>query len=217
MRWGRRLARLLALIAALATGLPEPAPLQAATRSSQRTVKKRSASPRSSARRPARKTVKKKPVKKKTAARKRTTRRPTAAERRRQRAEEKRRREAARREAERQQREALKKAWQPDKGCYQAGAAFSEPKLQDDDPIIVPRSARGGALKAALLMYEAHVDKSGHLYSLRTLRPLPREHPYPMLHDAVVSALKGWTWDKTKLAGKTIEVCFPLTLNLDLR
>ena len=129
------------------------------------------------------------------------------------------RREAARRQAAEleRQRKALEKAWQPDKGCYQAGSAFTEPRLKTDEPIDIPRQARGGNMKAALLMYEANVDRDGHLNSLRTLRPLPKEPPWPELHAAVVQAVRDWRWDKTKVAGKTIPVCFPLTLNLDLR
>jgi hypothetical protein len=153
------------------------------------------------------------------AARKRA-RRPTAAER----AAARRRAAEAKREAERRraaelerQRQALQEAWQPEKNCYQAGKAFTEPRLKTDDPIEIPKEARGGSLKAALLMYEANVDKDGHLHSLRTLRPLPHDPPWPQLHEAVVKAVKEWRWDKTKVAGKTIPVCFGLTLNLDLR
>jgi hypothetical protein len=146
--------------------------------------------------------------------------RPTAA----QRAAERRRREAARREAARRraeelerQRKALAAAWQQDKGCYQAGTAFTEPRLKDNEPVEVPRAARGGDLKAALLMYEANLDKDGRLRSLRTLRPLPKDPPWPALHDAAVKSLQAWKWERTKVAGKTIPVCFKVTLNLDLR
>ena len=129
------------------------------------------------------------------------------------------RREAARRQAAEleRQRQALAKAWQADKGCYEAGSAFGEPRLKTDEPIDVPKRIRGGNMKAALLMYEAKVDKDGHLNSLRTLKPLPKDPPWPELHAAVVEAVREWRWDKTKVAGKTIPVCFPLTLNLDLR
>ncbi len=154
------------------------------------------------------------------AARRPARRKPTAA----QRAAERRRQEQARRDAARRraeelerQRKALLTAWQPDKGCYQAGAAFQEPRLKDDVPIEIPKQIRGGNIKAALLMYEANVDTNGHLHSLRTLRPLPKEPPWPALHEAVVSALRGWRWEKTKIAGRTVPVCFGLTLNLDLR
>ena len=140
-------------------------------------------------------------------------RKPTAA----QRAAEKRRRAAAQREALRRQQEALKKAWQPEKGCYQAGAAFVEPSLKTNHPIEVPPSARGGAMKAALFMYEANVDTRGQLHSLRTVRPVPAEPPWPLLQDAVVKSVKTWRWNRTKVAGKYIAVCFPLTLNVDLR
>lgn len=140
-------------------------------------------------------------------------RRPTAA----QRAAEKRRQAAARREAQRREQEGLKKAWQPEKGCYQAGVVFTEPRLRTNHPIAVPAAARGGALKAALLMYEANVDTGGRLNSLRTVRPVPTEPPWPLLHDAVVQSVKTWRWDRTRVAGKYIAVCFPLTLNLDLR
>jgi hypothetical protein len=152
---------------------------------------------------------------KKTAAKKKTVRpkKPTAAQR-----------AAAKREAERRraaelerQRKALEKAWHADKGCYQAGSVFGEPRLRTDEPIDIPRKARGGDMKAALLMYEAKLDRDGHLNSLRTLRPLPKEPPWPELHAAVVEAVRDWRWDKTKVAGKNIPVCFPLTLNLDLR
>jgi hypothetical protein len=153
-----------------------------------------------------------------------TTRRPTAAQRAaarreaaRRKAEEKRRREAQRREEERRRRAALKQAWQADKGCYQSGAAFNEPRLRTHDPIDVPAAARGGSMKAALLLYEAQLDRDGDLYSLRTLRPLPREHPWPLLHEAVVKSLREWKWDRTKVAGQSIPVCFPVALNLDLR
>jgi hypothetical protein len=140
-------------------------------------------------------------------------RRPTAA----QRAAERRRRAAAQREALRRQQEALKKAWQPEKGCYQAGTAFIEPSVRTNHPIEVPPVARGGSLKAALLMYEANVDTGGRLHSLRTLRPVPAEHPWPLLHDAAVKSVKTWKWNRTRVAGKYIAVCFPLTLNIDLR
>jgi hypothetical protein len=133
-------------------------------------------------------------------------------------------RAAAKREAERRQaaelehqRKALEKAWQPDRGCYEAGTAFTEPRLKTDEPIEIPKQVKGGTLKAALLMYEAQLDKDGHLNALRTLRPLPRESPWPELHAAVVKAVREWKWDKTRMAGKNIPVCFALTLNLDLR
>ena len=139
--------------------------------------------------------------------------RPTAA----QRAAERRRQAAAKREAERQQLLAMQKAWQPDKGCYQAGSAFTEPRLKTNHPIEVPGNLRGGAMKAALLMYEAQLDPSGGLHSLRTLRPLPTEPPWPALHEAVVKEVRTWKWDRTRMAGKAVPVCFSLTLNLDLR
>jgi hypothetical protein len=149
------------------------------------------------------------------------TSKQTAAQRR---AAERRKRAAARRAAARRraaelarQRRALQKVWQPEKGCYQSGSVFTEPGIKDDDPIEVPEDARGGSMKAALLMYEANVDKNGRLHSLRTLRPLPKDPPWPQLHEAVVTSVTGWRWERTKVAGKTIPVCFPLTLNLDLR
>jgi hypothetical protein len=155
------------------------------------------------------------PIPAEAATRKRVVkpRKPTAAQR------AAARREAARRRAEEleRQRKALAKVWQADKGCYQAGSAFGEPRLKDDEPIPIPRQARGGTLKAALLMYEAKVDRNGHLNSLRTLRPLPKDPPWPALHEAVVESVRDWRWDRTKVAGKTIPVCFALTLNLDLR
>lgn len=218
MKLRRALGYLLAAVMAAST-VSVPLDAESAVRRTTKkksVAKKSSTRQRTSARRPA---TRKKPTARRTASRKRT-RRPTAA----QRAAERRRREAARREAARRraaelerQRKALQKAWQDDKGCYQSGTVFTEPRLKDDDPIEVPKDARGGSMKAALLMYEANVDKNGRLHSLRTLRPLPKEPPWPQLHDAVVSSVSGWKWEKTKVAGKTIPVCFPLTLNLDLR
>jgi hypothetical protein len=142
-----------------------------------------------------------------------TKKKPTAAQR------AAARREAARRQAAEleRQRKALARTWQADRGCYAAGSVFGEPRLKDDEPIDIPRQVRGGSMKAALLMYEAKLDKDGHLNSLRTLRPLPKEPPWPVLHAAVVESVRDWRWDRTKVAGKTIPVCFNLTLNLDLR
>jgi hypothetical protein len=158
-------------------------------------------------------TKKKAPARRTVASKKAKPKRPTAAQR------AAARREAARRRAAEleRQRQALAKAWQADKGCYAAGSAFTEPRLRTDEPIDVPKRFRGGSMKAALMMYEAKLDRDGRLNSLRTLRPLPRESPWPELHAAVVEAVREWKWDKTKVAGKTIPVCFPLTLNLDLR
>lgn len=220
MKARRALAALLAAWMA-AAGLVPPAAEAAAKRTrSAAAARKKPAAKKPVAKK---KTARKKPARR-AAARKPARRKPTAAERAaarreaaRRRAEEKRRREAARRAEEQRQREALQKAWKPEKGCYQAGAAFTEPRLKDDDPIEVPREARGGSLKAALLLYEAQLDKDGQLRSLRTLRPLPKEHPWPLLHEAVVRSLQGWKWDKTRVAGKSVPVCFPVTLNLDLR
>jgi hypothetical protein len=221
----RRLGSLLlaAWMAVSGLGLSVP-PAEGATRKSTRSStsvkKKKAPAPSTTVRKKAapRKTVRR------TAARKKKPSRPTAAQRAaarreaaRRRAEEKRRREAARREAERRQREALARAWQSDKGCYESGTAFQEPRLKSHDEIDVPSAARGSAMKAALLLYEAQLNKDGSLYSLRTLKPLPREHPWPMLHEAVVKSLRQWKWDRTKVAGRTIPVCFPVTLNLDLR
>ena len=211
MKLRRILGYLLAAVMAAST-VSVPLDAEAAVRrtTKKRLVKKPTTRQRTAARRPA---TKKKPTARRTATRKRT-RRPTAA----QRAAERRKREAARREAARRraaelerQRKALQQAWQEDKGCYQSGSVFTEPRLKDDEPIDVPRDARGGSMKAALLMYEANVDKNGRLHSLRTMRPLPKEPPWPQLHQAVVSSVTGWKWEKTKVAGKTIPVCFPLT------
>jgi hypothetical protein len=192
---------------------------EAATgRSTRKVVKKKAPARRSTAqqRMTARQSARR-PARARTVARKR---RPTAAERAaaRRRAEQARREAARRRAAElERERKALQAAWQADKGCYQSGKAFTEPRLKSDDPIEIPKELRGGSIKAALLMYEANVDKDGHLNSLRTLRPLPHESPWPQLHEAVVKSVREWKWDKTRVAGKTIPVCFPLTLNLDLR
>ncbi|HET8646103.1 MAG TPA: hypothetical protein VFO85_11475 [Vicinamibacteria bacterium] len=216
MKRRRLLAHLLAALMALSgASLYAPVEVEAATRRAPTQAKKKRPTRRTAVRRS---TARRAPQR--TAARRRTTRRPTAA----QRAAERRRREAERREAARRraaeqerQRKALQKAWQADKGCYQSGTVFTEPRLKDDEPIEIPRVAKGGSMKAALLMYEAHVDKDGRLHSLRTLRPVPPEAPWPQLHQAVVTSVKGWKWEKTKVAGKTIPVCFPVTLNLDLR
>jgi hypothetical protein len=205
------------------SGLGLPTPAEAAVKRQTAAAKKKKAPVRKTT---VRKKTAKKPTVRRTAVKKKKApaRKPTAAQRAaarreaaRRKAEEKRRREAARIEAARRQREALQKAWQADKGCYQSGAAFSEPRLKTHDAIDVPSAARGGSMKAALLLYEAQVDRNGDLYSLRTLRPVPKEHPWPLLHDAVVKSLREWKWDRTKVAGKTIPVCFPVTLNIDLR
>lgn len=217
MKWRRVLAYVLAALTLAPAVVPTGASAEAATRRSPRRVVKKKAPARQGAtvRQSARRTPRARTV-----ARKARPRRPTAAERAaaRRRAEQA-RREAARRRAEEleRQRKALEAAWQPDKQCYQSGKVFGEPRLKSDDPIEIPKQLRGGSIKAALFMYEANVDKDGHLRSLRTLRPLPQESPWPQLHEAVVKAVREWKWDKTKVAGKNIPVCFPLTLNLDLR
>jgi hypothetical protein len=225
VKWRRLIAYALAALMAAPAVVPSPgSSAEAATRrSTRRVVKKKAparqgttARQRTTTRQSTRRSARARTV----ARRKARPRRPTAAERAaaRRRAAEARREAARRRAAElERQRKALQAAWQADKQCYQSGRVFTEPRLKSDDPIEIPKELRGGNVKAALLMYEANVDKDGHLRSLRTLRPVPQERPWPQLHEAVVKSVREWKWDKTKVAGKTIPVCFPLTLNLDLR
>jgi len=131
--------------------------------------------------------------------------------------QERRRREAQRRAEERQRAEAIRRAWDASKGCHVAGTQFPEPRLLKAGPLEVPERARGGPLKAALLVYEVQLDKDGRVRQLRTLRPLPTEPPWPDLHEAAVQAARQWRYERTRLAGKSVPVCLPVSLNIDLR
>jgi hypothetical protein len=105
----------------------------------------------------------------------------------------------------------------PGRTCYRASSEVPEPPLLKSAEITVPEKAKGGALKSVLLPYEVTVDKSGRISEVKTLGPLPKEPPWPDLHDAAVEALRKYRYAKTLVRGAAAPVCLMVTLNIDLR
>jgi hypothetical protein len=101
--------------------------------------------------------------------------------------------------------------------CYRAGTEVPEPPLLKTAEIKVSDKARGGSLKAALLVYEVTIDKSGHISEVRTLGERPKEPPWPELHEAAIQALKQYRYAKTIVRRAAAPVCLMVTLNVDLR
>jgi hypothetical protein len=101
--------------------------------------------------------------------------------------------------------------------CYKAGSEVPEPPLLKSAEIQVPEKARGGALKSVLLVYEATIDKGGHISEVKTLGAPPKEPPWPELHDAAIEALKKYKYARTIVRGAAAPVCLIVSLNIDLR
>ena len=105
----------------------------------------------------------------------------------------------------------------PGRSCYRAGTEVPEPPLLKTAEIKVPDTARGGALKSVLLVYEVTIDKSGRVSEVRTLGERPKEPPWPQLHEAAIEALKQYRYAKTIVRRTATPVCLMVTLNVDLR
>ena len=105
----------------------------------------------------------------------------------------------------------------PGRTCYRAGTEVPEPPLLKTAEIKVPATARGGALKSVLLVYEVTIDKSGRISEVRSLGERAKEPPWPQLHEAAIEALKQYRYAKTIVRRTATPVCLMVTLNVDLR
>jgi hypothetical protein len=105
----------------------------------------------------------------------------------------------------------------PGRTCYRAGTEIPEPPLLKTAEIKVPDTARGGALKSVLLVYEVTIDKGGRISEARSLGERPKVPPWPQLHEAAIEALKQYRYAKTIVRRTATPVCLMVTLNVDLR
>ena len=66
-------------------------------------------------------------------------------------------------------------------------------------------------------MGEALIGPDGRIHEVVVLRDLVFSPPFPQMSQAIVDALRQWTYAPTTVDGKAVPVCTTVTVTIDWR